>query len=289
MERREHLSGVSGDRKPRSRRLVGWVLVPVLLATVWQAWAASVDRPYLFPTFTSVMAVVLRPLEDHYRTGSLAAHAAISLVRVIMGFGAAALVAVPLGVLLGASARCRRAFEPLLEILRPLCPIAWLPFAIAVFKLQTVPETVGVPRTGTLLDHVYLSMLFVLFWGGFFPILVNTVDGVRGVRRNYVILASVLGAGRGQTFRHVLLPAAAPAILTGLRQGIGVCWFVIIAAEMLPGGNQGVGYLLMEAAARSDMALVVACMLVVGAIGAGLSALMRRLMLRAVSWQGREV
>jgi sulfonate transport system permease protein len=270
-------------------RLIGWVIVPLILLVCWQLAATWVNRPFLFPTVTSVAQVVGQPIADHYRTGSLLRHTGISLIRVALGFGVAALVAVPLGILLGASRSCRAAFEPTLEILRPLCPIAWLPFAIAVFKLRTVHGLAGVHHTSTLLDHVYLSTLFVLFWGGFFPILVNTIDGVSGVRKNYRALASALGAGRRQTFWHVLLPAASPAILTGLRQGIGVCWFVIIAAEMLPGSDIGIGFLLMEASDRSDMALVVACMLIIGVIGACLSALMRHGLRRMVSWQGQEV
>ena len=179
--------------------------------------------------------------------------------------------------------------EPIVEVLRPLCPIAWLPFAIAVFKLKTLPQLVGVKYSHTIFDQVQLGMIFVIFVGGFFPVVTNTLDGVLGVRRNYLLLARTLGATRRQTFLYVYLPASMPMILTGLRQGLGLCWFVIIAAEMMTGSDSGIGYLLMYASDNSAMDIVIAAMLIIGVIGALLNFTMRRIMLRTVRWKGKEV
>jgi len=132
-------------------------------------------------------------------------------------------------------------------------------------------------------------MIFVIFVGGFFPVLTNTLDGVAGVRRNYLLLAQTLGAKRRQIFLHVYLPAAMPMILTGLRQGLGLCWFVIIAAEMMTGSDSGIGYLLMYASDNSAMDIVIAAMFIIGSLGALLTFTMHRVMLRTVRWQGKEI
>ncbi len=261
----------------------------LVLLLVWEIAAVRLDRPWIFPPVTQVLGQLTHPLRTHYASGSLLSNTFISLLRVLIGFALAAVVGVALGVLMGSVGFIRRTVEPMVEILRPLCPIAWLPFAIAVFKLKTVPQLFGLSYTRTVWDQVQLGMIFVIFVGGFFPILTNTLDGVTGVRRSYLLLARTLGASRAQVFRHVYLPAAMPQILTGLRQGLGLCWFVIIAAEMMIGSDSGIGYLLMYAADNAAMDLVIAAMFIIGGIGALLNAGMRRMMRHLVSWQGKEV
>ena len=269
-------------------KLLGWTLVPVLLLAVWQIWAVRLNRPWIFPPVTFVIEQLAHPLRQHYASGSLLTNTWVSLLRVLIGFSLAAVVAVPLGVIMGSLRSIRSLLEPMVEILRPLCPIAWLPFAIAVFKLRTVPQLFGIRFSHTVLDHVQLGMIFVLFWGGFFPILINTLDGVAGVRQNYLRLAKTLRANRFQSFVRVSLPAAMPMILTGLRQGIGTCWFVIIAAEMLPGSDSGIGYLLIYAAEQSAMDIVIASMVIVGIVGALLSYMVRLAMRSTLLWYGKE-
>jgi NitT/TauT family transport system permease protein len=269
--------------------ILGWAVVLPILLIVWETGARALAQPWILPPPSTVVRQLANPLRDQYSTGSLANHTLVSLVRVLAGFLIAVLAGVPLGLLMGAVRTVRGLTEPLIELLRPLCPIAWVPFAIAVFKLTTVPQLFGVRWSGTILDQVQVGMVFVLFWGAFFPIVVNTLDGVAGVRQNYLSLAATLGAGRRQTFFHVYLPAAMPMILTGLRQGIGTCWFVIIAAEMLPGADSGIGYLLMYAADQSGMDVVIACMVVIAAIGVALNALMRSGARRWVTWYGQEM
>lgn len=269
-------------------RLLGWTVVPAFLLIAWQILAIYLDQPWILPPVSSVAEQLLHPLREHYASGSLLTNTWISLLRVLIGFTLAAAVGIPLGVLTGSLRTLRGLIEPLIELLRPLCPIAWLPFAIAVFKLKTVPQLFGVRFSHTVLDQIQLGMIFVLFWGAFFPILINTLDGVMAVRRNYLLLAKTLGAGRAQSFLHVRLPAALPMIITGLRQGIGTCWFVIIAAEMLPGSDSGIGYLLLYAAEQSAMDIVIAAMIIIGVIGALLSFVMRRVMRFGLLWQGKE-
>jgi len=269
--------------------VLGWIVAPATLLILWQITAVRLNQPWIFPAVTHVLDQLAHPLRDHYASGSLLSNTAVSLLRVLLGFALAAVVGTALGVLMGSARILRHTLEPIVEVLRPLCPIAWLPFAIAVFKLKTLPQLFGVRYTHSALDQIQLGMIFVIFVGGFFPVLTNTLDGVTGVRRNYVLLARTLGAARRQIFFHVYLPAAMPMILTGLRQGLGLCWFVIIAAEMMTGSDSGIGYLLIYASDNSAMDIVIAAMFIIGAIGALLNFLMRAIMRRFVSWKGKEV
>ncbi|MDY0168125.1 MAG: ABC transporter permease [Thermoguttaceae bacterium] len=277
------------DRSPGWVAICGWTVVPAALLVVWHFAATAIGQPWVFPTPAAVGVQLLHPFRDHFGLGSLWRNTLVSLVRVGIGFAVAAVVGVTCGLLLGSVQTLRGLLEPLVELLRPLCPIAWLPFAIAVFKLKTLAQLFGMQFSHTILDHVLLGMVFILFWGAFFPIFTNTLDGVLGVRRNYLHLAQILGAGRFQSFIHVRLPAAAPMILTGFRQGIGTCWFVIIAAEMLPGSDSGIGYLLRYAADLSAMDLVIAVMVIIGVTGALLNFAMRFAMRAALRWHGKEV
>jgi NitT/TauT family transport system permease protein len=276
-------------RASQTSSYLGWIIIPVTLLVVWQLAAMWLNQPWIFPPVTSVIEQLVHPLREHYASGSLLSNTFISLLRVLLGFLLAALAGVSLGIAMGSIRFVRSSLEPIIEVLRPLCPIAWLPFAIAVFKRGTLPQLFGLGYTRTVFDQVQLGMVFVIFVGGFFPILTNTLDGVTGVRRNYLLLAQALGAKRMQVFWHVYLPASMPMILTGLRQGLGLCWFVIIAAEMLPGAESGIGYLLIYAADNSAMDIVIAAMLIIGGIGALLSLMMRRIMFGFVRWHGKEI
>ena len=282
-----------GDRgEIRARRAGspwGWIVVPVVLVVIWQIAAKWLNQPWIFPPVTRVIDQLVHPLREHYASGSLLSNTFVSLLRVLLGFVLAAVAGIGLGITMGSIRVIRSSLEPIIEVLRPLCPIAWLPFAIAVFKRDTLPQLFGFGYTRTVFDQIQLGMVFVIFVGGFFPILTNTLDGVIGVRRNYLLLARALGATRRQVFLHVYLPASMPMILTGLRQGLGLCWFVIIAAEMLPGAESGIGYLLMYASDNAAMDIVIAAMLIVGSVGAFLSFVMRRIMSGLVRWHGKEI
>jgi NitT/TauT family transport system permease protein len=278
-----------GRLTKRALAVLSSVAPLAVLLVIWEVAAIRLERPWTFPPVTRVLEQLAHPLREHYASGSLLSNTLVSLLRVLIGFVLAAVVGIAAGLLMGSVGFLRRTVEPVLEILRPLCPIAWLPFAIAVFKLKTLPQLLGFTYTRTVWDQIQLGMIFVIFVGGFFPVLTNTLDGVTAVRQNYVLLARTLGASRRQVFLHVYLPAAMPMILTGLRQGLGLCWFVIIAAEMMIGSDSGIGYLLMYASDNAAMDLVVAAMFIIGGVGALLNYSMRGVMRHFVSWKGKEV
>jgi NitT/TauT family transport system permease protein len=280
---------LTSDRGLNWREPLRWAAVPIVLLLTWEICARQMAQPWIFPPFTKVLAQLAHPIREHYSSGSLLSNTFISLLRVLIGFAAAAVVGVILGIAMGSVRLIREALEPLVELLRPLCPIAWLPFAMVVFKLKTLPQLFGMSYTHTFLDEIQLGMIFVIFVGGLFPVLTNTLDGVMSVQRDYLLLARTLGAGRTQLFLHVFLPASMPMILTGLRQGLGLCWFVIIAAEMMTGADSGIGYLLIYASDNSAMDIVIAAMVIIGGVGALLNHLMRRVMRRMVLWRGREL
>jgi NitT/TauT family transport system permease protein len=280
------LSPVSSRWRRVGRIALGLVL-PVLFVAGWELVAVRLNNPWLLPRVGAVLDRLLHPLDNVLETGSLLYNIAVSGVRVLMGFLLAVVVAVPLGLAMGRSRVVRGVVGPFVEMFRPLCPIAWIPFAMAVFKTYTVVNVFGVRYSDTILDVVQVGMLFILFYGAFFPVLLNTVDGVLGVRDTYVESALTLGASRGQVFRKVVLPAALPSIFTGLRVGLGVCWMVIIAAEMLPGSDSGIGYLIIYAYQLAEMDVLVTGMILVGAVGALLSWLVGLVGRPLVGWQRR--
>ncbi|MBN1806601.1 MAG: ABC transporter permease [Sedimentisphaerales bacterium] len=284
-----HNEELKSNKSYNRLNVLGWIVIPVILLVIWEISARKVNQPWIFPPVTRVIEQLAHPLRDHYASGSLLSNTLVSLLRVLIGFSLAAVAGVVLGIIMGSVRFVRNAVEPIIELLRPLCPIAWLPFAIVVFKLKTLPQLFSVEYSHSVLDQLQLGMIFVIFVGGFFPILTNTLDGVTGVRRNYVLLAQTLGANRRQVFMYVYLPAAMPMILTGLRQGLGLCWFVIIAAEMMTGSYSGIGYLLMYASDNSAMDIVIAAMFIIGVLGALLCCAVRKIMSRVVRWQGKEI
>ena len=274
-------------RKVITRTLTS-IALPVLLLIAWEVTAIGLGNRAIVPRVEAVVVRLLHPCDDLLKTGSLLWHTGISVLRVGWGFTIAVVIGVPLGLIMGACAKPRQLIEPVVELLRPLCPIAWIPFALIIFRTYTVSNILGFRYSHTILDHVPLGMLFIIFYGAFFPILLNTIAGVTGTRRIYVESALTLGARGSQIFRHVVLPASLPSIMTGLRVGLGIAWMVIIAAEMLPGSESGVGYLIMYAYELAEMDVLVAGMVVIGAVGAVLSKLLLAASERLTGWQARE-
>ena len=189
---------------------------------------------------------------------------AYSLARVAAGFGLAALVAIPLGFLIGMSPLLGAALNPFIQVLRPVSPLAWMPLA-----LYTIQDSA-------------VSSIFVIFICSVWPMLLNTAFGVASVRREWLNVARTLEAGRLKTAWRVILPAAAPTILTGMRISIGIAWLVIVAAEMLVGGT-GIGYWVWNQWNNLSLADIVIAILLIGLVGLALDRLLG-MAARAVAW-----
>jgi nitrate/nitrite transport system permease protein len=190
---------------------------------------------------------------------------AYSLVRVAAGFGLAALVAIPLGFLIGMSPLLSGALNPFIQVLRPVSPLAWMPLALFTIKDSAI------------------SAVFVIFICSLWPMLLNTAFGVGSVRREWLNVARTLEAGTWKTAFQVILPAAAPTILTGMRISIGIAWLVIVAAEMLVGGT-GIGYWVWNQWNNLSLADIVIAILLIGLVGLLLDRLLGAVA-RLVAWQ----
>ena len=188
----------------------------------------------------------------------IAIQLAYSLARVAMGFGLACLVAVPLGFVIGMSPLLRRALDPYIQVLKPISPLAWMPLALYTIKDSSI------------------SGIFVIFICSIWPMLINTAFGVASVKRDWLNVAATLEVSRLRKAFRVILPAAAPTIVTGMRISMGIAWLVIVAAEMLVGGT-GLGYFVWNEWNNLSLTNVVFAIGVIGVVGMLLDLLFGRL------------
>ena len=183
---------------------------------------------------------------------------AYSIARVMVGFGFAALIAVPLGFLIGMSPLFYKALDPFIQIMKPVSPLAWMPLA-----LYTIKDSV-------------VSSVFVIFLCAIWPMLINTAFGVASVRREWLNVSRTLEVGPLRTAFRVILPAAAPTIMTGMRISMGIAWLVIVAAEMLVGGT-GIGYFVWNEWNNLSITNVIAAIFFIGVVGMLLDQILGRL------------
>jgi NitT/TauT family transport system permease protein len=239
------------------------VAVLVLLVALW--WAVVVGTgSAIFPTPWQVVTGTVELMSD----GTLWEHIAASLLRVGTGFALAVLFAVPLGLWMG---RVRGAFatlNPVFQILRPISPIAWIPIAILWFGVGNA------------------SPIYLIFISSVFPMIVQTTAGVHTIERRYLRAAENFGVSRRALFSQVVIPAALPQIIVGMRVGLGVAWLVVVAAEMIA-LRSGLGYLIIDSRnAGNRYDLVIAGMIIIGLIGLMLDGAMRLLEgLKSVRWR----
>ena len=237
---------------------VSQILLPldvgVVFLLLWHG-AVRLSHSDIFPTPLEV----LRGLGELARQGLLLRYIVASLFRVSWGFGLAVLVGVPLGLVLGWFRPAYAALNPFIQILRPISPIAWIPVAILWF---------GVKDT---------APVFLIFLASVFPITVSAMAAVQNMQQVYLRAAQNFGLSGIQLFSRVILPAALPQIITGIRIALGIAWLVVVAAEMIA-VNSGLGYLIIDARnAGKRYDLVVAGMVMIGIIGLVLDILVRQL------------
>jgi nitrate/nitrite transport system permease protein len=206
-----------------------------------------------FPTPAQMGQTVWKHLSDPlYDNGpndkGILIQLAHSLGRVALGFLLACVVAVPLGFVIGMSPLLHRAFDPFIQVLKPISPLAWMPLALYTIKDSSV------------------SGIFVIFICSVWPMLINTAFGVASVRRDWLNVAATLEVSPLRKAFEVILPAAAPTILTGMRISMGIAWLVIVAAEMLVGGT-GIGYFVWNEWNNLSLTNVIFAILVIGVVG----------------------
>ncbi len=206
-----------------------------------------------FPTLGQMGSTIWGHLKDpFYDNGpndkGIAVQLAHSLGRVALGFGLACVVAIPLGFAIGMSPLLRRALDPFIQILKPISPLAWMPLALYTIKDSSI------------------SGIFVIFICSIWPMLVNTAFGVASVKREWLNVALTLEVNPWRKAFLVVLPAAAPTILTGMRISMGIAWLVIVAAEMLVGGT-GIGYFVWNEWNNLSLTNVIFAVLLIGVVG----------------------
>lgn len=240
------------------RRNWGPVWRPLVVLVVFLgAWELAVrwSGSDLFPKPLEV----LRAMVELAQKGLLFKYIAASLFRVSWGFGLAMLIGVPAGLILGWNRQAFEAFNPMIQCLRPISPIAWIPLAIFWFKVTDK------------------APIFLIFLASVFPIAVSAISAVQNMQPVFLRAAQNFGLSRGELFRLVIFRASLPQIITGIRIALGVAWLVVVAAEMIA-VNSGLGYLIIDARnAGKRYDLVVAGMVLIGLIGLGLDTLVRQL------------
>ncbi|HWQ65589.1 MAG TPA: ABC transporter permease [Methanospirillum sp.] len=246
------------------------VILPALLLLLWAILAILINNPFILPRPEAVMLILASPGTGLVGSESLLTHASVSLIRVGTGFLLAALLAIPTGIIIGRSAALYDLCNPLIQILRPVPPIAWMPLVIGWFRIGAS------------------SMICIIFIGAFFPVLINVIDGVHAVRSSWLEVARSLGATHGEILRSVVLPAAMPGVWTGMRVAFGVAWMCVVAAEMLPGTTAGLGYLIMYAYNLGQIQIIIAGIIVIGIIGLCIDTIFRIIGDRWFGWRASE-
>lgn len=249
------------------------LIVPGLLLLLWhlastQGWTRLIPTPA--ETAKYMVDFAVGGIWDDAFSATLHIHLLASIQRVYGGFALAALVAVPLGLMIGRILLVRQLLDPFLQLMRPIPVTAWLPLSMLLFGLG--------PR----------SAFFLVFLGAFYPILLNTVFGVRNVEPRLFEAAAMLGCSGRAQFYKVVLPAALPSIFTGLRLGLGLAWFVIVVGEMT-GVPQGLGAVIMDGRTLSRTELVICGMIVIGVAGYLSDRIVVLLMNRLLRWSPTHV
>ncbi|WP_049902379.1 ABC transporter permease [Halococcus agarilyticus] len=241
------------------RRVEQSVSLLAVLA-IWAVATMLVATDPSLPTPPEVVVAFVDAATGQYFWGEVVR----STFRVYLSYVVAAVVAVPLGLLIGRSAIAEDLLFPSLEVLRPIPPIAWFPaLTIILFSAENIVR-------------------FIIFLAAFFPILLNTIEGVQGIEEEFSQAASSLGASSSQTLRHVVLPGALPSIYTGLVNAMGLAWVSLVAAEVL--SSSGLGYFIWNAFTAGEYPNVIVGMIAVGVLGYASSVLVRWLGARQLPW-----
>ncbi len=225
----------------------------IIFVLLWEGIASALSRPYILPTPVSV-AVAFKELlissgpPGFEWAGELVGNTLISLLRVLGGFCIAGILAISLGIAMGWWRPVRGLLQPIIEIMRPIPPLAWIPLAMLWFGLGTKPA------------------IFLIALGGFFPIVSNTILGLESTSKTLLEIAKTLGAKERHLLMQVVIPSATPSIMAGLKIALGACWMCLVAAE-LTGSNSGLGFMIMYYHGTMEPAKTIVGMLTIGLIG----------------------
>lgn len=290
-----HKRGPLKKRAPFADTIAGKLalgsIVPALLILAWYMGIRSGTA--VVPTFGEVYDVLANPFEqpsDIY-SRSLAFSAMMTILRLALGFSLGVATGLMAGLAAGQSKVINRILQPAVQLARPINPIVLLPIATVLFGISSLSSVLfggNLSWEHDVLDQVQIAMIFILWWGAFFPVFISTLHGVRSTRVSYIETMRLMGATRWQTFRHVHMPHALPSSVNGMRIALGVTWLVLIAAEVFPGTRSGLGYMLCVACKTSDYEFTFAAIILIGLIAWITDALMHRIEERASHWVAKD-
>ena len=239
-----------------------YVTLPILVLLVWEGAAlAGQLKPYTMPEPKVIVTTTIQML----RSGELLQNIGVSIFLVLEGFFLALLVAFVIGLFVSLFPKFELFTDMVIQIIKPIPPIAWIPLAILWF---------GIGQN---------SKIYIIFIGAVFPVFINTVDGIKGIDKKYLELATVYEVPKIQLVRKILIPGALPSIMTGIRLGLGNAWVCVVAAEMI-GATSGVGYMLANGRSLSRPDIVILGMLIVGIFGKLMDDFLRFLRKKLITW-----
>ncbi len=243
--------------------------VGVMVGVWWALAATGAVRADLLPSPPAVWDAFVEVTTQGYRGTTLWGNAASTLGRLLGGFGAATLLGVPLGLWMGANRAANAALDWIIQFMRPLPPLSYM--ILLILWLGTGD----------------LSKGMLLFLTAFPIIVAASAAGVRGVKQQRIQVARALGASPAAVFRHVILPSAAPMILTGLQIALAAAFSTVVSAELLA-STDGLGWMVISASTFLRNDIIILCILVLGGLGVGLAAVLRTADRRLIHWRGRE-
>lgn len=248
------------------KKIVLGIIVPAAIIFVWHFLSAyGIVNALILPSPGAVVKSLYRwLLEDH-----LLSDMSSSLYRVVVGFAIGAGLGFAMGTAIGTNKLTFRLLHPLIQVLHPIPPIAYIPLSILWFGLGNPPA------------------IFLISIGAFFPMLVNTMVGVRNVDQTYIRAAKCLGASSTRLFTRVILPGATPYIVAGMRIGMGTAFIVVIVSEMTA-VNSGLGYRILEAREYLQSDKIIAGMFMIGLLGLFIDEVMGRISKHLLRWQQRD-
>lgn len=263
----------SADNPPRARarlgiRTISALTFSALLALWWAVTAAQLIEPLFLPSPAAVLQKAWLLATEGYMESTLWQHLGASLQRIGLALVAAVVFAIPVGIAIGHNRVAQGILDPLIEFYRPIPPLAYLPLIVIWFGIGE------------------FSKVLLIYLAIFAPIAIATATGVRNVDQTKVRAAQSLGATRRQLIRHVILPAALPDILIGIRIGLGVGWSTLVAAELIAATN-GLGFMVQSAAQFLVTEVVVLGILVIALIAFAMELGLRALQRKLVPWHGR--
>ncbi|MFA7343891.1 MAG: nitrate ABC transporter permease [Terrimicrobiaceae bacterium] len=238
--------------------------------TVTKRTGISADLPNPVETWRASKNYILKPFEKRGELDQgILAFTWLSLKLVAQGYVIALLLAVPLGFCLGLSKAFSKMFDPMIQILRPVSPLAWLPLGMVIF----LSAKWNIPGTGVSYTASDLAAIFTIAICSMWPTVLNTAMGVRAIPQDYLNVARVLKLSRTKTLFKILIPGSLPYMFTGFRLSLGIAWLVIVAAEMLT-GKPGVGGFLWQQYNALSYAHIILCIVTIGLVGFVLDRLM---------------